>query len=125
MTMFNPARAFGGFSVDDITRAKEFYGTVLDLPVAEEGGLLTLLLGGDHQFLIYPKPDHTPASFTVLNLPVDDIDAAVAELSRRGVRFEHYSGLSQDEKGISRDPRGPLIAWFTDPAGNILAVLQT
>ncbi|MDT0448466.1 VOC family protein [Streptomyces hesseae] len=121
--MFRDTEAFSGFSVDDIPAARAFYERTLGLAVAEEHGMLRLRLGGGATVLVYPKADHTPASFTILNFPVDDIEAAVAELSRRGVEFERYPGLETDEKGIFRGG-GPLIAWFTDPAGNVLSVLQ-
>jgi catechol 2,3-dioxygenase-like lactoylglutathione lyase family enzyme len=122
--MFKDTKAFSGFSVDDLQRAKQFYGDTLGLDVAEENGMLRLNIAGGNPILVYPKPDHVPAVFTILNFPVDDIDEAVDELTRRGVRFERYEGFDQDEKGVSRT-MGPSIAWFTDPAGNILAVLQT
>jgi catechol 2,3-dioxygenase-like lactoylglutathione lyase family enzyme len=93
--------------------------------VSDDGGLVTLNLGGDRPTLVYPKPDFTPATYTILNFPVEDIDAAVDELASRGVRFERYEGFEQDAKGIARTDGGPPIAWFTDPAGNILAVLET
>ena len=115
-------KAFAGFSTNDIARAKEFYGETLGLEVTEENGMLTLHLGGAN-VLIYPKDDHEPATFTVLNLPVDDIDAAVDELTSRGVQFERYEGQPQDDRGIMRE-WGPPIAWFRDPAGNILSVIQ-
>jgi catechol 2,3-dioxygenase-like lactoylglutathione lyase family enzyme len=121
--MFENTKAFSGFSVDDVPRAKEFYGETLGLKVSEENGLLTLHIAGDRDTLAYPKPDHTPAAFTILNFPVDDIDKAVDELAERGVEFERYEGFGQDEKGIFRE-EGPNIAWFKDPAGNILSVLQ-
>jgi predicted enzyme related to lactoylglutathione lyase len=120
--MFENTRAFSGFSVDDIPKAKRFYGETLGLRVSEEHGMLTLHIAGDRDTLVYPKPDHTPAAFTILNFPVDDIDAAVDQLTARGIRFEMYDGMV-DEKGISRK-MGPPIAWFKDPAGNILSVLQ-
>jgi catechol 2,3-dioxygenase-like lactoylglutathione lyase family enzyme len=122
--MFADTKAFSGFAVDDLEAAKRFYGETLGLRVSEENGLLNLHLAGGRDTLVYPKPDFTAATYTILNFPVDDIDAAVDELTRRGVRFERYPGFKQDEKGISRDQLGPPIAWFTDPAGNILAVLQ-
>ncbi|MFF3566061.1 VOC family protein [Streptomyces sp. NPDC002574] len=122
--MFGKTRAFSGFAVDDIERAREFYGDTLGLDVCEEHGLLTLRIEGGTRVLVYPKPGHTPASFTVLNFPVEDIDGAVEQLIRRGVTFERYPGIDHDEKGIARATGGPPIAWFTDPAGNILAVLQ-
>jgi catechol 2,3-dioxygenase-like lactoylglutathione lyase family enzyme len=122
--MLDSSRAFSGFAVDDLERAQQFYGGTLGLSTSEHNGLLFLHLAGDRGILIYPKPDHTPATYTILNFPVDDIDAAVDELAERGVSFERYDGFEQDEKGISRDPNGPPIAWFRDPAGNILSVLE-
>lgn len=122
--MFETTKAFSGFAVDDVQAAKRFYGDVLGVKVTEEHDLLTLhLAGGDRPTLIYPKGDYAPATYTILNFPVDDIEAAVDELSARGVSFERYDGMSQDERGIMREG-GPLIAWFKDPAGNILSVLQ-
>jgi catechol 2,3-dioxygenase-like lactoylglutathione lyase family enzyme len=121
--MLAESKAFSGFAVDDLQKAKDFYGETLGLRTSEEHGLLTLHLAGNRPTLIYPKPDHTPATYTVLNFPVDDIDGAVTELARRGVRFERYDGFDQDEKGVFRGG-GPYIAWFTDPAGNVLSVLQ-
>ena len=123
--MLRESKAFSGFSVNDIQKAKEFYGRTLGLEVSEANGLLTLHLGGGNSVLIYPKPSHAPASFTILNFPVDDVDLAVDELSRRGVRFEKYDlpDIKTDEKGIMRG-KGPTIAWFKDPAGNILSVLE-
>jgi catechol 2,3-dioxygenase-like lactoylglutathione lyase family enzyme len=122
-TMFTNTKAFSGFAVDDLATARQFYGDTLGIQTSEQYGLLTLHLAGGRDTLVYPKPDHTPATYTILNFPVDDIGAAVDELTARGVRFERYEGLAQDEKGISRD-EGPYIAWLKDPAGNILAVLQ-
>jgi catechol 2,3-dioxygenase-like lactoylglutathione lyase family enzyme len=122
--MFATTKAFSGFAVDDIDTAQKFYGETLGLKVSEEHGMLALHIAGGWDIMVYPKPDHTPASFTILNFPVDDIDQAVDELTERGVRFERYDGLEQDEKGISHGEPGPKIAWFTDPAGNILSVLQ-
>ena len=108
----------------DIGRAKEFYAGTLGLNVTEEDGMLQLELGGGGTVLVYPKPNHTPASFTILNFPVGDIEATVDELTARGVEFERYEGeLATDEKGIFRG-EGPLIAWFRDPAGNIISVLE-
>jgi catechol 2,3-dioxygenase-like lactoylglutathione lyase family enzyme len=117
--------AFSSFSVDDIPKAKEFYGGTLGLEVSESGGTLTLRLGGEGTVLVYPKRNHAPATFTVLNFPVDDVDQAVRDLTGRGVRFEIYSqpDLETDEKGIFRK-EGPTIAWFKDPAGNILSVME-
>ena len=123
--MFENTKAFSGFSVDDLQRAREFYGETLGLRVSEQHGLLFLHITGDRDTLVYPKPDHTPATFTILNFPVDDIEKAVDELTARGVRFERYAGteVETDEKGIFRGG-GPYIAWFKDPAGNVLSVLQ-
>ncbi|MDQ2749814.1 MAG: VOC family protein [Pseudonocardiales bacterium] len=119
--MFGNTKAFSGFSVDDIPAAKQFYGQTLGLRLTEDHGMLTLHIAGDRDTLVYPKDDHTPATFTILNFPVDDIETAVAELETRGVAFEHYDWV--DPKGINRQG-GPLIAWFKDPAGNTLSVLQ-
>ena len=121
--MFENTKAFSGFAVPDIETAREFYGETLGLKTSEQNGLLTLHLAGDRDTLVYPKPDHTPATYTILNFPVDDIDKAVDELAARGVRFERYDDFEQDEKGIARGD-GPHIAWFKDPAGNLLSVLQ-
>ena len=124
--MLAESKAFSGFAVPDLAAAKDFYGETLGLRVSVQDdnlGLLALHLAGDRDVLIYAKPDHTPATYTILNFPVDDIDAAVDELTARGVRFERYEGMETDDKGIFRGG-GPLIAWFTDPAGNILSVLQ-
>ena len=122
--MLENSQAYSGFAVDDLARAREFYEGTLGLAVSDEDGLMTLNLPGDRPTLIYPKPDFTPATYTILNFPVADIDAAVDELTARGVTFERYEGFEQDEKGIARETGGPPIAWFTDPAGNILAVLE-
>ena len=115
--------AFSGFSSDDVAKAKEFYSDTLGVDVTEENGMLTLNLAGGGKVLIYPKENHEPASFTVLNFQVPDIDQAVDSLTKAGVQFERYEGASQDERGIQRQ-YGPAIAWFKDPAGNILSVLQ-
>ena len=117
------SRAFSGFSVDDIAAAKRFYGRILGVDVTEENGQLRLHLGGGAAVVVYAKPNHAPATYTILNFPVDDIERAVDELSAAGVHFERYAGITQDAKGIHRD-QGPHIAWFTDPAGNILSVFQ-
>ena len=124
--MLANSKAFSGFAVDDIDAAREFYGETLglDLEVIDGPGLLQLNLPGDRGTLIYPKADHEPANYTILNFQVDDVDAAVDELTSRGVAFERYDGFNQDEKGIARG-EGPDIAWFKDPSGNILAVLKT
>ncbi len=123
--MLEKSKAFSGFSVNDTQRAKEFYSRTLGLEVAESHGLLNLHLAGGTTVLIYPKPNHAPATFTVLNFPVDSVDKAVDELAKRGVRFEIYNerNLKTDERGIFRGG-GPVIAWFKDPAGNILSVLE-
>jgi predicted enzyme related to lactoylglutathione lyase len=123
--MFADTKAFSGFAVDDIDKAREFYGDTLGLGTStEEMGVLGLHLAGGLDIMVYPKPDFTPATYTILNFVVDDIDRAVDELTARGASMERYEGFDQDEKGIARGPEGPQIAWFTDPAGNILAVLQ-
>ena len=125
--MFENTKAFSGFSVDDVSAARRFYGETLGLNVSEANGILHLHIADGGDIVIYPKPNHTPASFTILNFPVDDIDQAVDELVKRGVRFERYdnSYMQADAKSIYRDPGGgPYIAWFKDPADNILSVLQ-
>ncbi|GHD61585.1 MULTISPECIES: VOC family protein [Streptomyces] len=125
--MLGASKAFGSYSVDSIGAAKEFYGQTLGLDVAvdETMGILAVHLAGGHDVMLYPKDDHRPAEFTVLNFTVDDIDEAVDALAARGVSFEVYDGFDQDAKGIARDARtGPSIAWFKDPAGNILSVLH-
>ena len=121
--MFRNASAFSGFSTNDIAKARQFYSRTLGLEVTEEHGMLNVHLGGGGRVLIYPKENHEPATFTVLNFPVADIDRAVDSLAAAGVQFERYEGANQDERGIARD-YPPPIAWFKDPAGNILAVLQ-
>ena len=121
--MLAESKAFSGFAVDDLDKARQFYGDTLGIKTSEEHGLLTLHLSGDRPTLVYPKPDHTSATYTILNFPVADIDRAVDDLAERGVRFVRYDGLDQDAKGVFRGA-GPYIAWFTDPAGNILSVLQ-
>jgi catechol 2,3-dioxygenase-like lactoylglutathione lyase family enzyme len=121
--MFAAAKAFGSLAVDDLAAARTFYGETLGLQVSEEGGPLMLHLAGDQRILVYPKPDHTPASFTILNFPVDDIDQAVDELAVRGVAIQRYEDFQTDDRGIHRG-QGHSIAWFTDPAGNVLSVIQ-
>jgi catechol 2,3-dioxygenase-like lactoylglutathione lyase family enzyme len=121
--MFENTKAFSGFAVNDLERARQFYGDTLGIRTSQEHGLMTLHLAGGRDTLVYPKRDHTPATYTILNFPVDDIDKAVDELTARGVRLLPYPDAGQDERGISRGG-GPYIAWFTDPAGNILSVLQ-
>lgn len=124
MELIEPRRAFSGFAVSDIEAARRFYGDTLGLPVSEQDGLLALHVGGGEDVLVYPKPDHAPATYTILNFPVDDIEQTVDALTSRGIEFLVYEGFQQDDRGISRDPRGPAIAWFADPAGNILSVIE-
>jgi catechol 2,3-dioxygenase-like lactoylglutathione lyase family enzyme len=121
--MVDGSRAFSGFAVKDLAAARAFYAETLGLPVSDDNGMLRLGVGGGTQTLVYAKPDHEPATYTILNFPVDDIDAAVDELSKRGVEFERYDGMKQEANGVMR-AGGPPIAWFTDPSGNILSVLQ-
>jgi catechol 2,3-dioxygenase-like lactoylglutathione lyase family enzyme len=121
--MFGAAKAFGSFAVDDFAAARNFYGQTLGLRMSEEGGPLMLHLADNQRILVYPKPDHTPASFTVLNFPVDDIDQAVDELTARGVPIQRYEDFQTDDRGIYRG-QGHSIVWFTDPAGKVLSVIQ-
>ena len=124
--MFANTKATNGFAVDDVDAAKRFYGETLGLGVTElsaEAGLISIQLAGGRDTLVYRKPDFVPATYTILNFEVDDVDGAVDELTAKGVEIERYEGFDQDEKGIARGP-GPSIAWFKDPAGNVLAVLQ-
>jgi catechol 2,3-dioxygenase-like lactoylglutathione lyase family enzyme len=123
--MFKHSKAFSGFAVKDVAEAKQFYQDTLGLAVTEHAGsgMLTLNLEGGRDVLVYQKPDHTPAGYTILNFPTDDIERDVDALTAKGVSFEHYAGMGLDERGINRHG-GPLIAWFTDPSGNILSVLQ-
>jgi catechol 2,3-dioxygenase-like lactoylglutathione lyase family enzyme len=121
--MFKNTKAFSGFAVDDVDKAREFYAETLGIEVSEENGLLTLHIAGDRPTLVYPRPNHTPAEYTILNFPVDDIDQAVDDLTARGVQFERYEDFDQDERGIMRG-EGPPIAWFKDPAGNVLSVIK-
>jgi catechol 2,3-dioxygenase-like lactoylglutathione lyase family enzyme len=127
--MFKDTKAFSGFSVDDIEKAEKFYRDTLGLEVSSQDmGVKLLALhikGSENNIMIYPKPNHTPATYTILNFPVDDVEKAVDELTAKGVKFEHYDydQLKTDAKGIARGNGGPTIAWFTDPAGNILSVL--
>jgi hypothetical protein len=121
--MFTDTKAFSGFAAPDIEPLEKFYGETLGIRTSVENDLLTLHLAGGRDTMVYPKPDFTPATYTILNFPVDDVEKAVDELIARGVKFEQYEGFEQDEKGIFRG-EGPLIAWFKDPAGNILAVLE-
>jgi predicted enzyme related to lactoylglutathione lyase len=124
--MLGDSKAFSGFAANDIPAVKKFYGETLGVKVSEDHGLLTLHLAGGNNVLIYPKPNYAPATFTVLNFPVEDVDKAVDEMTQRGVRFEIYDmpDIKTDAKGIMRG-KGPTIAWFKDPAGNILSVLET
>jgi catechol 2,3-dioxygenase-like lactoylglutathione lyase family enzyme len=123
--MLKDTKAFQGFSVDDLDAAKRFYGETLGIEVSENDAGLTLHIAGDRNTLIYPKDDHEPASFTILNFPVDDVEGTVDALAERGVEFERYEGteIETDEKGVFRG-EGPLIAWFKDPAGNVLSVID-
>jgi catechol 2,3-dioxygenase-like lactoylglutathione lyase family enzyme len=123
--MLKDSQAFSGYAVDDIDKARAFYGDTLGLETSMEPAGLALRIPGSRPVFIYPKDNHQPATFTVLNFPVSDIEAAVDQLTAAGITFEHYGeGFGQDEKGIARDSRGPAIAWFKDPAGNILSVLE-
>ena len=124
--MFKHIKAFSSFSVDDISKAKAFYENVLGVETKDNPmGVLELVISGSNNIMLYPKPNHEPATFTVLNFPVEDIEKTVDELTAKGVVFEQYTGqIATDKKGISRNPDGPQIAWFKDPAGNILSVLQ-
>ena len=125
--MLGQTAAFSGFSVNDIAAARKFYEDTLGIAVTEANGMLELHTAGDHTTLVYPKADHQPATYTILNFPVDDIDAVVDALAAKGVHMTKYPGMPQDDKGIMRGrayQRGPDIAWFTDPAGNVLSVLQ-
>jgi catechol 2,3-dioxygenase-like lactoylglutathione lyase family enzyme len=121
--MFKDTKAFSGFSAPDIGAARAFYADTLGIEVSEDNGMLILHLAGGRDTLVYPKPNHEPATYTILNFGVDDIEGAVDELLERGVDMEIYDGFEQDERGIARDA-GPPIAWFRDPAGNILAVIE-
>jgi catechol 2,3-dioxygenase-like lactoylglutathione lyase family enzyme len=121
--VFADTKAFSGFAVPDIEAARRFYGETLGLRTSEENDVMWLHIAGDRNTVVYPKPDHTPATYTILNFPVEDVEKAVDGLAARGVEFTRYEGMEQDEKGIFRG-EGPLIAWFTDPAGNILSVIQ-
>jgi catechol 2,3-dioxygenase-like lactoylglutathione lyase family enzyme len=125
-THVQDVKAFSGFSVNDIPKARQFYGQTLGLEVKEDEGMLLITLGSGAKVLAYPKPNHTPASFTILNFPVDDVERAVRALRERGVRFEIYRDgpYKTDEQGIHRGEEGPTVAWFTDPAGNILSVVE-
>jgi catechol 2,3-dioxygenase-like lactoylglutathione lyase family enzyme len=121
--MFKGSSAFSGFSTDDLPKAKAFYADTLGVDVSEQGGVLALHLGGGHEVIIYPKPNHEPATFTVLNFPVANINQVVDQLTQAGIQIERYEGFDQDERGIMRDEGRP-IAWFKDPAGNILSVIE-
>ncbi|THF69849.1 VOC family protein [Deinococcus sp. Arct2-2] len=121
--MFKHSPAFSGFAVNDLTAARAFYADVLGLQVSEQHGMLRLHITGSRPVLVYPKPDHVPAAYTILNFPVDDVDAAVDALAASGVNLLRYAGMNLDERGVMRG-QGPTIAWFADPAGNILSVLE-
>jgi predicted enzyme related to lactoylglutathione lyase len=122
--MFTDTKAFSGFAADDLDQAERFYGETLGLKTSRPGGpILVLHIAGDRDTVIYEKPDFVPATYTILNFPVDEIEKAVDDLVERGITFERYEGFGQDDRGIAREG-GPPIAWFTDPAGNILAVLE-
>jgi catechol 2,3-dioxygenase-like lactoylglutathione lyase family enzyme len=122
--MFATTKAFSGYAVDDIEAAQRFYGETLGIETSLDNGILTLLLeGGKRPTILYPKPDHRPAEFTVLNFPVDDVDEAVDALTARGVEFLKYDRFPQDERGVMKG-NGPDIAWFADPAGNVLSVIK-
>ena len=123
--MFGNTKAFSGFAVDDIEKAKQFYAETLGLEVTEENGMLTLHIAGDRPILVYPKPNHTPASFTILNFPVDDIEPAVDQLAARGVVFERYEGTRRRPTRRASSAAATTIAWFTDPAGNVLSVVES
>ncbi|HEY2900020.1 MAG TPA: VOC family protein [Polyangia bacterium] len=125
--MLKGSHAFSSFSVNDLQKAKDFYGRILGLDIVEDSMGLSLQFGGGESVFIYSKGNHTPATFTVLNFPVGSVDEIVQELTAKGVRFERYDlpDLKTDNQGIARDPRGPTIAWFKDPAGNILSVLES
>jgi catechol 2,3-dioxygenase-like lactoylglutathione lyase family enzyme len=122
--MFEHSQAFSGFAVNDTTTAKQFYANTLGLNVSQlDNGFLQLHIDGSREILVYAKPDHTPAAYTILNFPTDDIERDVDALVEKGVRIERYPGMQQDDRGINRGG-GPLIAWFTDPSGNVLSVIQ-
>ncbi|TMC97649.1 MAG: VOC family protein [Chloroflexi bacterium] len=121
--MLRDSRAFSGFSSNDVAKAKAFYAEKLGLEVTEDHGMLTLHLAGGGKVIVYPKPNHEPATFTVLNFPVKDIEGTIDGLAKARIQFERYEGMDQDSRGISRGG-GPLIAWFKDPAGNILSIIQ-
>jgi catechol 2,3-dioxygenase-like lactoylglutathione lyase family enzyme len=123
--MLANSEAFSGFAAPDLAQARQFYGETLGLNVSgqPEDGLLTLELAGGRNVVVYVKPDHAPATYTILNFPVEDVEGTVDGLAERGVSFEQYEGFEQDDKGIARG-QGPLIAWFKDPAGNILSIIE-
>jgi catechol 2,3-dioxygenase-like lactoylglutathione lyase family enzyme len=123
--MLEQSEAYSGFAVPDVEEAKRFYTDILGIPVTDEEGMLALHIAGGRDILVYPKPDHAPANYTILNFPVSDVERAVDELTARGVEFQRYPGMEddQDDKGVFHGG-GPLIAWFTDPAGNIFSVIE-
>jgi catechol 2,3-dioxygenase-like lactoylglutathione lyase family enzyme len=120
--MFENARAYSGFAVDDVDKAREFYVDTLGLEASEALPGISLILPGGRETLVYHKPDFTPATYTMLNFEVPDVEAVVDELNSKGIEMERYEGFAQDEKGIARDPQFPVGAWFTDPAGNIICI---
>jgi catechol 2,3-dioxygenase-like lactoylglutathione lyase family enzyme len=125
--MFQDSTAFSSFAVDDLAAAKRFYGQTLGFPVTEhmDGAIIDVTLpGGDHHVMVYPKDDFVPATYTVLNFPVRDVDAAVDELTKQGIEMARFEGFDQDARGIAHDGGGPAIAWFRDPEGNILSVVE-
>jgi catechol 2,3-dioxygenase-like lactoylglutathione lyase family enzyme len=125
-SMFKDTKVFSGFSVDDVQKAKRFYGQTLGLQVSESDGMLELHVAGGSKVLVYPKADHIPATFTILNFPVENLEQAMDTLTKQGVRFEVYKegNVKTDEKGVCLTDKGPKIAWFKDPAGNVLSVLE-
>ncbi len=125
--MLKDSRAYSGFAVDDLEKAERFYSETLGVEtelIDAENGLMTLHLGGDRPTLVYRKPDFEPATYTVLNFPVDDVEGVVDALSSQGVEFERYEQFEQDERGIVSEEGAPRVAWFRDPAGNILSILE-
>jgi catechol 2,3-dioxygenase-like lactoylglutathione lyase family enzyme len=121
--MFTDTKAFSGFAVDDVEAARAFYSDTLGLRTSEQHGIMTLHIAGGRDVIVYARPNHVPAQYTILNFPVDDVEQAVDDLTARGITFQRYEGFDQDEKGIMRG-NGPDIAWFTDPAGNVLSVIR-
>jgi catechol 2,3-dioxygenase-like lactoylglutathione lyase family enzyme len=122
--VFANTKAFSGFAVPDLEEARRFYSDTLGIETSVEDGILTLHLAGDRPTFVYPKPDHVPATYTILNFPVDDVEAAVDALAERGVTFLRYDEFEQDERGIVHEGGAPFVAWFADPAGNVLSVVR-